>query len=265
MHFITEVSEEFNVQSNRYFNQGLAGRHQRALVHHYLSQQNIVNTNVLEMGCGMGEDFDFFVSKHCRVEASDLSRKMVHLCRDKIKSEEIPGIKVNVAGFHQLHLLYPNSEFDLAFSNFAGINQIDQVELSLLSKRLSLLLKEKGTLILVVKGKFALLESFFYFLRGQWRKAFQRQRNRNLSIRVTQADPIWFYTPRELKRLFALDFTVKKVQGIGLFIPPVVMNVGYEKRKIFSKIALKLDQIICRFSWSAYLSDHYLIHLEKLN
>ncbi|TNE80318.1 MAG: class I SAM-dependent methyltransferase [Bacteroidetes bacterium] len=261
---VTEQFEEISFKRNRFFNIGLAGQDQRLAVHRYLEKSQLNSGSVLELNCGMGEDLAWFARHGHTVDATDISHKMVHFCRQRVLIEETPGIKVHVAGFHEVHELFPSKKFNCVFSNFAGLNCVDSVEISMLGKRLTHMLSDDGDVILVVKGRFCLMESFCLFISGRWDSIFRRLSKKPgpESVKVL-SHPIWFYTPREIKRLFGSQYKVKKLQGIGVFIPPACMNERYEKRAWYRNFAKTAERLIGPLFWSAYISDHFLIHLSK--
>ncbi len=260
----TEQFEEISFKRNRFFNIGLAGQDQRHAVHRYLEKAGLSPGTVLELNCGMGEDLAWFAGHGHRVEATDISHKMVHFCRQRVMVEEIPGVKVHVAGFHEVHALFPSTKFKYVFSNFGGMNCVDSVEVSMLGQRLEQLLEDDGEVILVVKGRFCLMESFCLFISGKWDSVFRRLSKRPgpESVKIV-SHPIWFYTSREIKRLFGKAYKVKKLQGIGALIPPACMNDRYEKRPWYRSMARAVERTIGHFFWTAYFSDHFLIHLQK--
>ncbi|MEJ0029488.1 MAG: class I SAM-dependent methyltransferase [Bacteroidota bacterium] len=91
------------------------------------------NCRMLELNSGTGIDATYFTSKGHSVLATDLSDGMIsELKRKKIETRQLSYENVNQI----------NEQFDYIFSNFGGLNCID--DLGKVTKHLPALLKPRG-------------------------------------------------------------------------------------------------------------------------
>ena len=148
------------------------GKLQRELVHAYLAKTvlNGSELKILELNCGTGEDAIWMAGKGAQVLATDLSGEMVRLGKDKwdsfrkntevrsshgqAVSEASPeGSPSGTVEFRQMDLrqaMELDTQFDLVFSNFGGLNCISPQEFSAFLDRLPDLLNPNGRFIAVI-------------------------------------------------------------------------------------------------------------------
>src|SRR5439155_25725972 len=126
---------------------------------------------ILELNSGTGIDAVFLSSQGISIYATDGSEKMISKLKEKIRINNLERIKADVIEFSQLNEL-PETGFDGIFSNFGGLNCINDFED--LSENLSLKLKPGGKFIAVVINRFCPWEISYYLMKFNPRNAFRR-------------------------------------------------------------------------------------------
>jgi hypothetical protein len=73
----------------------------------------------------------------------------------------------------------------------------------------------------------------------------------------------YYYSPADIKKIFADRYEVVGIRPIGLFVPPTYMEGYFTSRKFSLKCLSLLDRIFGRVSFLSNYADHFLIILEK--
>ena len=242
-----------------HFTNSLIGKAQRELVHQYLLKIKDSNAGVLEINGGTGEDA-LFLSQHFKcVTCTDVSEAMLSIAKHKNKENSnafferssIQELTNNVKG-----------EFDLVFSNFGGLNCLSPAELQQLEKDLNVIAKKD--LVFVIMGRKCLWECFIFW----WRNDKQR-RGRRVDINGTLAElngkkfRIHYYSAKEIRDLFEVNYNQVKCMPIGFFIPPSYLEASMKKRRFYFTILNTLDSFVKSMSFLSNYADHYLIHLKR--
>lgn len=236
------------------------GKLQRKLVYDVL-RKIPENQRILELNCGTGEDAIWFSKRGNKVISTDISQQMLQIARQK-------GVNEKNIIFEQLDIrkLNPekyNEKFDLIFSNFGGMNCVNENDFLKFLKNASNILEKQGRLILVIMPKFCLWESLYFLIKGKWKIIFRRN---TANIVKANIDGVhintWYFNTSDVKNL-ASDFKIAMVKPIGFFIPPSYLEPFFKRNLKLLRILGKMENKIRKFSFLANYSDHYLIELEK--
>lgn len=233
----------------------------RERVHRRLERHFQPGIDVLELGCGTGEDALHLAGLGVRVTATDVSESMLHLARAKAAGN--PLIE-----FHHLDLrnLDANSSicFDGTFSNFGPLNCLE--DWRPLAAWLADRVKPGGVVAFGVMSPFCLWEILWHGIHGDFKTAFRRWRQDT----TFQADPtsppipIRYPTLRRLTRDFSPHFRRTHVEGIGLFLPPSDAFGVVEKRPHLLHRLSALERQFAPIPLLALLADHYWIEFERV-
>ena len=131
--------------------------------------------SILELNCGTGEDAICFHKAGHEVYATDISAEMIRVAKAKPGATDIKGITFMQLSFADLPQDWMKSNFDLVFSNFGGLNCINEIELERLFKTVKEILKPQGRFVGVVMPRYCFWEIFYFTLKGQWNKVFRRK------------------------------------------------------------------------------------------
>lgn len=259
------MNAHFDIAATNYdatFTNSTIGRMQRQRVWQYLEKELPQKPlRILELNCGTGEDALFLAQQGHHVVASDIAPKMVQITQQKVKQANLEAlVKVQCLDIKSIKRGAFTDKFDLVFSNFGGLNCLNDSDLKALAEPVANLLTSQGRLIAVVMPPYNWMESVYYILKLEWTKMFRRKSSKldGVLVNVDGIDvPTWYYSPRHFEQKFHSDFVLKAVKSIG-FLPSYFENLVHR-----FPFLLKIDCFLSRYGAFANIGDHYLIELEK--
>lgn len=221
------------------------------------------NSTVLELNSGTGEDAIWFAQQGHTVHATDISTGMQDILKTKVNALNLQEkISTETISFTDLESLKERKEYDLIFSNFAGLNCTG--DLAGVLHSFSSLLKPKGVVVLVILPKFCLWE-FLLLLKGKFKTAFRRFFS-NTGVRAHIEGTCfrcWYYNPSYVVKNLRQQFSVLKIEGLCTLVPPSYMESFAEKHpKLFSFLKKKENNWKAGWPWRA-IGDYYIIALKK--
>ena len=197
------------------FPETLVGKAQRNAVWRELDRAFQSGQRVLELNCGTGIDAVHLASRGVRVLSCDLSPRMVELARRRSIASNVNDL----ASFRVLptehigQLIGTQAPFDGAFSNFSGLNCVE--DLSTFARSLSQLLRPGAQALFCVAAPICPWEIAWYLGHGDVKKALRR-------VRQGAADPrvkVHYSSVRVITEIFAPEFRLLRWQGIGVAVP----------------------------------------------
>lgn len=255
----------FNLLADTYdeiFTRSLIGQAQRAQVWRVLEQVFSSGRRVLEINCGTGEDALFLSRQGISVLACDSSPKMISVAKSR-KAAEAPNasLEFHLLPTEQLGQLW-SEQFDGAFSNFGGLNCVE--DLGGVAAELAKLLQPEAPLILCLANRSCAWEMIWYGLHGNWKKAFRRLRRNGVEAWLGSARVhVWYPRVRELGRTFSPWFRLKSYRGIGVCAPPSYLEHWVRRHTSFLHTCEKLDGAISQWPVFRSIGDHVLLHFER--
>jgi len=242
------------------------GKLQRNIVRKYLDATFPANKqiSVLELNCGTGEDAVYFAKKGYSVTATDVSDEMLKLTEEKINKYGVAGnCSVKKLDLSKPYDFNFTQKFDLIFSNFGGINCVDQEGLKILSDTLSKILNNSGRIVFVIMPKFCLWESFYFLLKLKFGNIFRRASSTPLNVKLNGGNvKTYYYSPKNISKIFSSNFKIKKVNPVGFFIPPSFLNNFFSRREKLLSMLEKSERAVSNLSFLSNASDHFLIDME---
>jgi len=233
----------------------LRGRVQRRLARHFQP-----GDQVLELGCGTGEDALFLAQRGVRVTATDSSPAMLEIARAKIGGN--PLVSVSDLDLHLLRArqtapLQPGATYDGAFASFGPLNVL--ADWRPLAAWLADCIHPGGILGFGVVGPLCLWEIGWHSLHGDFRTALRRLNGRA----EFQGMAIHYPTPGRLSRDFAPWFRRVHLEPLGLFLPPSDAFAVVEKRPRLLQRLTTLEDRCARYRVLARFADHFWIEFER--
>src|ERR1700754_863862 len=115
----------FDVLAGNYdsaFTGSQTGRAQRLISRKWLQPflENKTGLQILEINCGTGDDAYWMAQQGHHVIATDQSPEMIKQAQQKTTTPNNPVFYT--CAFDSLIKIFPQQQFDLVFSNFAGLN-----------------------------------------------------------------------------------------------------------------------------------------------
>lgn len=229
-------------------------------------EKNIIkggHLSILELNCGTGEDAIRFHKAGNEVCAMDISAEMIKLAKAKLGPIEKKGITFMQLSFADLPQEWMKGKFDLVFSNFGGLNCINENKLERLFKAVKETLKPQGRFVGVIMPRYCLWEIFYFSLKGKWKKVFRRNKKGPVSVNLKGgAVDTWFYSPKMIKRM-AGDMSIVAIRPVGLVLPPSFLEGFFHKRKMLLKMLDQVEKVAARIPVFAAVSDHFLFDMKK--
>lgn len=255
-HFFDAIAEEYD----NTFTGSAVGRLQRNRVWQLLLRDLPAGKklNILEINCGTGEDAIWLAGQGHNVCATDISAEMINVARSKA----VHNTTFEHCAFDRLAARFGGQQFDLIFSDFAGLNCIDAEKLAALQLDLAGLLRPGGKMIAVVLGKKCMMERLFFTWKGEYQKA--RRRMAPAAARLSEGvfQPTWYYTAAEFERIFD-RFVLRRKRPVGLFVPPSYMEPLMKKHPAVLAFLNTLESLTGGVSLLSDYGDHTYLSMQK--
>lgn len=249
------------------FTQGEIGKLQRKRVWKLLNKVlNLYDRplKILEINCGTGEDALQLASMGHTVIATDASEIMIEKAQQKLYASGVNSkyIYFMQCSFDELEQNFKNEKFDLVFSNFGGLNCITENEIEKLSDTLSSVTNSNGYLFLNIMSSCCLWEILFYLLKGKSKTAFRRRKKSVLFNVNDSSMPVYYYSPRHIKKLFQHNFKPVQTYPVGLLIPPSYLEKQFANRKHWLSRLNRLEENFGSSLFSSF-ADHFCIVMKR--
>jgi ubiquinone/menaquinone biosynthesis C-methylase UbiE len=256
----------FNKMAEKYddhFTRSLIGRAQRNAVWDVMTRTFHRGDHILELNCGTGEDALFFARNGISVVACDASDQMIEIARQR-HSSEAPNasLEFRLLPSERIHDLHLNGPFDGAFSNFSGLNCIE--DLRQISHDLARLVRPGAPLLVCMSTRFCISEILWFLLHGNPRKAFRRCSGHTQAKVGEFTIDVYYPTLRRLQKIFAPDFVMRSCTGIGVSVPPSYVETSIRRYPRTLKLLSSIDRVISRLPWFRVIGDHMIIRFDRL-
>lgn len=254
----------------------------RVMVWSRLSANFKAGDHILELNCGTGEDAAWLAQHGMTVVATDVSTAMLEVAQQKaqrvgvsqwieIRWLDLTGAQMGLEAFTgSAWLAIPAKasssdrvRFDGVLSNFGGLNCVR--DLRPLASMLSEVVKPGGRLILVPMNRWCLWESIWHGLHLQPCMALRRLRRDGVDANVgaTQTH-VWYPSLRSLRQVFGPTFKLRRVIGLGVFLPPSYLEPVVAKRPRLFNLLTRLERgTAARFPFNR-LADHVILEFERV-
>ena len=262
----TMAQAPFDSAASRYdleFTQTPIGRLQRNQVWTQIQTWLRPNQEILELGCGTGEDAVQLARDGRRVLATDLSPAMLAIARQKRDQADLSGSIL----FEKLDLAEPQLEtsgrtFDLVFSNFGALNCVP--DLRPIAEWLAERTQPGAILALVWMSRLFAWEIGWHLRRLQPSSAFRRlSAGRSAHTGGGGQVLVWYPNLSTILSAFQPGFRLRAVSAIGAFVPPSYLNRVFSSRTWQLDRLDQLDRALGTYWPIRTLGDHSLITLER--
>lgn len=238
------------------------GRYLRARVQGRLLAHFRPGDHVLELGCGTGEDALFLAQRGVRVTATDASRAMLDAAQTKANGH--PLLDFALLDLNAPPDALPGSvTYAGVFANFGVLNCVS--DRASLAAWLAQNTRPGGVAAFGVMAPFCLWEMTWHSLHGDFKTAFRRLRDDTTFQPEPSAPalPVHYPTVRRLTRDFAGVFARKRVQPLGIALPPSDAFGSVEKRPQLLQSLLRWEQWLGNSNLLANFADHYWIEFQR--
>jgi len=253
---LQKAFDKYASQYDQHFTYSLIGKEQRKRVYRHLISDIKNSNSVLEVNCGTGEDAIWLAKQNKQIIATDISSEMISIAKKKDTENKIDFQTLNA-----IHINSISDTFDVIFSNFGGLNCLNEDELKLFFNAAHLKLNKTGIMILVFISSNCIWEKWYFKLKG---KFFRRKHKSAVDTTINnESFSTYYYSPDDIAVYTMNDFKIIKLKPIGLFIPPSYMESKMKKYSLLFKMLVKLEGLFGNISRLANKADHFYIALEK--
>ena len=171
-------------------------------------------------------------------------------------------VDFRVLAIEDIGVLRDESPFDGAFSNFSGLNCVD--DLPAAARSLARLLKHGARVLLCMSGRFVPMEIAWYLAHGSPRKAMRRIARSG--ARHPTDDPrvhVHYPSVRVIARAFAPEFRLLGWKGIGVAMPPAYFESWAQSFPDVFDWLVRADGWLGRFPLLRGMARHVLLQFER--
>jgi len=259
-------SAPFDVAAASYdaeFSDRVVPRAMRELVWERLATVFSAGQKILELGCGTGEDAVWLAGRGLRVHATDQSAAMLAVASAKAEqagvADRVSFARLDLAGIADAPVP-AGAPFDGALADFGVLNCL--ADRRPLARRLAGWLRSGAPVVVVVMGRWCLLEMLGYALRLRPGKAMRRLRDgRAVGVGGGRAVPTSYIGWRRLRRDFADDYVLRERRAIGLALPPPDFGALVEGQPRRLARLMRWERRLAPFLPG--FGDHVLVVLER--
>ncbi len=215
--------------------------------------------SILDINCGTGIDASYFASRGFRVTGVDISPGMIRVAEEKHGRNGGPSFRVG--SFDNLSGIL-SEQYDLAFSNFGGLNCIQQLDN--VGKQVARVLRSAGYFVAMVMPSFSLWEFFSFALRGNLSSALRRVGRKARASGFHGRDfDVYYHSPSTLSKALHPWFRKLDLYGVSI-MSPAPQSMAFARRfPMVSKLLANVDNIVERIPGLRSVGDHYVISLQK--
>lgn len=241
------------------FPETLIGRAQRGAVWTALEQAFQSGQRVLELNCGTGMDAVHLAKNGIRVLGCDLSPRMIELAAQRSVASEVAERAVfRAIPTEEIAQLIPEGPFDGAFSNFSGLNHVE--DLSRVARDLGQLLRPGARVLICMIGRVAPWDVIWQLAHRNLKGAMRRRRPQLANPKMKAYHP----SVRFIARAFHPNFRLRHWQGIGITVPPSFMEPWARRFPTVLKGMVYADKWLTHCPGARALGDCVLLHFERL-
>ena len=220
-------------------------------------------SDLLDLGCGTGLDAVRMAERGHRVLAVDWSPCMVARTRERAAGACLDDrLRTAAIGAQELERIEGSSTFDGVYSNLGPLNCLP--DLAPVSRECARLVRPGGHLVFTVIGRWCPWEIAYYSARAQWSRVGVRFARGLTPVRMN-GHTVWtrYWTPKELYRRFARDFTLVHCRALCLFAPPPYMTSIKERHPAWFERLWRWDRRTGSWPLLRSLGDHFLIVMAR--
>ncbi len=219
--------------------------------------------SVLDLNCGTGNDFPYFLKNGWKICGCDGSDGMLNKAYEKYKAEINNGqIELFNGKLENLdEQSFGNRKFDLIYSITGGYSYIDNETFIHVNTTLSHFLKENGVMITAHLNNFCLSDTLYNLFRFRLKSIFLRlDKNLNVNIKGVKFR-MYLRNVNELKKLTPPGLKMIRTLPLLVFTPPY--QTGYQPTKLLYKIHRKFEMKLLKIPFFGFIADQIVTVYRK--
>jgi SAM-dependent methyltransferase len=216
------------------------------------------NSRVLELNCGTGIDAIHLARRGVSVLACDLSSRMVELAQQGAAAAGADNLQFRVLPTEQLATLETDPLFDGAFSNFSGLNCVE--DLSSVRRALASRLKPGAPVLLCMLGRIGVWRRLRHVADADWKKALSGAP----AIHIENAFIVRSPSQKQIIALFSPDFRLRSARGIGITVPPAYLDHWAVRHRWLTHGLNFLERLLGGLPGFRNLGECILLRFERM-
>lgn len=240
------------------FTESVIGRLQREALWRRFDGLFEPGQQLLDLGCGTGEDAVHFAQQGIRVHGIDVSPAMIEIADRRTAQEE--RITVETLSLEILASV-SGGPYDGAFSSFGSVNCVR--DLPALARDLRDLIRPGGIAALCLMQRHCLWETLLYPVTAALHR--QNAAQEAWSDRPAEDGEFQIFHPSvgEVRRMFAPFFEVVAAPGVGLFVPPTYLEPSAVRHPRIMKALSRADRAVAHWPGLRTLAENRLVILRR--
>jgi len=254
------VDRAFSKQSYHYDESDRANpilKDMREQVYAHVNRYLRPGCSILELNAGTGIDAMHFASLGYRVHATDLSSGMIKQIKDKMQYSILQGrLTCQQLSYDQLQQV-GDEKFDYVFSNFGGLNCIQ--DLSSVTRDLATLLHPGAFVTFVIMPPVSLWE-LAWILKGNPSQAFRRLHKNGVKAHLEgEFFETYYHSLGKIKKAFGSEFKFIRSEGLcALSPPPSPKEFALKYPRLYATLR-KMDSSVRSFPPFNRWADHVIV------
>jgi len=254
------VDRAFSKQSQHYDEDDRANpilQDMREQVYAHVNMYLKPGSSILELNAGTGIDAVHFAASGHRVHATDLSTGMISQIMTKIHLPIVQDrLTCQQLSYDQLNLV-DGRKFDYVFSNFGGLNCIQ--DLGNVTKHLVPLLNAEGFATFIIMPPVSLWE-LTWILKGNLRQAFRRLHKNGVKAHLEgEFFETYYHSLKKIKNAFGPQFKLIRTEGLCSVSPPPSPAEFVVKHPKLYKTLRRLDSWVRHVPPFNRWADHLIV------
>lgn len=217
---------------------------------------------ILELNAGTGTDALRLARRGYHVHATDLAPGMVAAIEQKARTVGLDDrLTVQRCSFTQLEQV-THGPFDAVFSNFGGLNCVE--DLRLVTRPLGKLLVRGGVVTWVIMPPICPWE-WLQVLHGDRHTAFRRLRRGGVLAHVSGISfRTYYFTPHRVIEAFGRAYQVLRLEGLSVFAPPADRKEFARKHPGWYRALVRIDDWLASLPPFRSWGDFFILSLRYL-
>jgi ubiquinone/menaquinone biosynthesis C-methylase UbiE len=216
---------------------------------------------LLELNCGTGIDAVHLAERGMQLVACDISNRMIELARQlAVSTNTSELIDFRVLPNEAIGSLQGESVFDGAFSNFCGLNCVE--DLSAVVRELTRLVKPGAPILLCMIGRFVPWEILWFLAHREPGKALRRFHGSDFGSAEPGSVQVKRPSVKEMTRLMLPAFRLRRWSGVGIAVPPTYAEKRTRHLPRLIKALDGIDRLISGLPLFRGMADCVLLEFE---
>jgi ubiquinone/menaquinone biosynthesis C-methylase UbiE len=232
----------------------------RQRVYRFVTARLPKGSRILDLACGTGTDAVWFAQNGYYVHGVDISGEMLQRAKQKASELNLQD-RLSFEQFSYTDLKNVSADkFDLTFSNFGGLNCVEDIKL--VADNVRPLLKQNSRVIWALMPPFCLWESAM-LLRGKFKLATRRFSGKSTVFKEGLNYPVFYYSPKQIAKEWSAGYQLESIEALSVITPPATnKDFAIKRPRMFEFLSRLDDSLAPRWPFK-YWGDFTIVSLHS--